>query len=102
MEQDAFQAFGVLGGVQFLDRIQRRWALLTGCPVAGVRYGVPAFGGPDPTTLPQAGEHAGSGAGTQVFGRDDAPVHAASCGTQQQGVGGGQLGEGFNGGSKSD
>ena len=30
-----------------------------------------------------------SGAGTQVFGRADAPVHAASCGTQQQGFGGG-------------
>jgi hypothetical protein len=38
--------------------------------------------------LQQPGERAGSGAGTQVFGRDDAPVHAASCGTQQQGLGG--------------
>lgn len=37
--------------------------------------------------VPQAGERAGSGAGTQAFGRDDATVRATCGGKQNQGLG---------------
>lgn len=67
--------------------------------VAGVGECVSIGSGFDPAALPQAGERAGSGAGTQAFGRDDATIGTTGGGTQQQGLYGACVGVSFGRGS---
>ena len=93
------QELEVTGGCQFLDGIRRQRSLSTDGRDTGVSERVPIGGVPDPTAIQQTGERLGPGATTQIVGRDDASIGAARGSTQPQGLGGGQLGQGFLGGS---
>jgi hypothetical protein len=98
-DRETLQKLEVTGGVQLLDGIRWDRSLPADGGVAGVFEGVPIRGGLDPAALPQAGERIGPGTTAQVVRRDDATARAAGGGAQQLGLGRGELGQGFHGGS---